>query len=77
MVSSKDAIETYKLGEEKLDGTLMFASNALTLPLPPYKEKILDCTSLHYLQTIYHFLYPNRNIDVFMIATAVLHWQVN
>ena len=64
IVSSKDAIETYKLGEEKLDGTLMFASNALTIPLPPYKEKILDYTSLQYLKTIYHFLYPSWNLDV-------------
>ena len=42
----------------------MFASSSLTIPIPPYKEKILDYTSLHHLETIYHFLYPSRNIDV-------------
>ena len=64
LINQKDAVQTYKLGQEKLDGTLMFASSSLTIPIPPYKEKILDYTSLHHLETIYHFLYPSRNIDV-------------
>ena len=64
LINQTDAIETYKLGQEKLDGTLMFASSSLTIPIPPYKEKILDYASLHHLETIYHFLYPSRNIDL-------------
>ena len=63
-INSNDAIETYKLGLEKLDGSLMFFNIGLILPIPPYKEKILDCTLLQHLQTIYHFLYPSKNIDV-------------
>ena len=51
----------------------MFASNTLTLPLPPYKEKILDCTSLRNLQIIYHFLYPNRDIDVLPFYDCYSH----
>ena len=54
LINQKDAVQTYKLGQEKLDGTLMFASSSLTIPIPPYKEKILDYTSLHHLETIYH-----------------------
>lgn len=64
LINQKDAIETYKLGQEKLDGILMFASSSLTILIPPYKEKILVYTSLYHLETIYHFLYPSRNIDV-------------
>ena len=64
LISRKDALQTYKLGYEKLDGTLMFASSSLTIPIPPFKVKILDNASLQYLEAIYHFLYPGKNIDV-------------
>jgi len=60
-LTQKTAMDTYTLGASRLDGTLIFANGGFIIPLPPYKEAILDSALLAHLKLLYHFLYPNLN----------------